>query len=491
MATIIPVEFFNLCNFIRVDHFDTQQQQNQIEYIHKRNMVLRKTGPNTFHFRQNEHTRRFHYDECSTINPSGHSNIDQLLSIFLAWLNKTCDFGGPLIDGLGPNDQVFCAKFRYDKLSLLFDEIIQGNATITHHPAKSHVALRTSLDPTSRAVYQTKQYFSFVPGKRFSIVITGVIRTEKVVAGNVVRLGYFDDIKDKVTGEIGGGGVYFKIDETGIMYIGRRYYENSVQVEEEVHQDNWSADIFDGFGASASNLDPTQVQLYLIQVDQNGGHIRMGFIIRGDIHWAHEFNNANFKSLASIFSTTLPLRVETENTGTPSNIAETTLFNMLVVSELNYVPCKKTICKDTDTSTILCVPNQIKPILSIRLRQVRNRATISPVRVKLWNNMASGIARWMLILNPDSITNPNWTDVHQHSVAQYSTDATAMTVGNGLIIACGYTDSKYITEDIQHYFNDFHLHSNIRGNKQDIITLAAQFYKGVSDITAALEWDEF
>lgn len=160
--------------------------------------------------------------------------------------------------------------------------------------------------PTTSGAYvkrETKQVFSYQPGKSLLVMSTFVMDTAKTNLRQ--RVGYFND----------DNGLYFQISGTVTSFVERSSVTGSV-VETIVPQADWSQDKLDGKGPSGLTLDPTKAQILWMDVEWLGlGTVRMGFVIDGKLVHCHSFHHANRVTSTYITTASLPLRYEIEKRG--------------------------------------------------------------------------------------------------------------------------------------------------------------------------------
>ena len=223
---------------------------------------------------------------------------------------------------------VFDSKLIYDLQPSWWEDTVSGaGAAVTYNAARSSATLTTgATTAANKAERQTRRYFQYVPGKSLVVFLTGVI-------GNGVtncrkRWGYFDS----------NNGVFFQQDGDTISVV-RRSDVGSVgtPTEDEVEQAAWNIDPLDGTGPSGIELDLTQANIFVIDLQWLGvGRVRMSVDIDGEIVPCHEFLNAN--ALTSIYmrAADLPVRYSITNTGTATGTGSMEVICTSVAQEGGY-----------------------------------------------------------------------------------------------------------------------------------------------------------
>ena len=414
-----------------------------------------------------------------------------------------------------------------DATLLLSSSLISINGTpVIEHRTTTSAAVymdtsTSTISPSSsnnqHLIYQTKAYMPYQADSRMFVVVGATMRTTLVVNHNVARIGYYDDKEDKdVAADEGGSGIFFELRADGLMYACIRTYDSAgdVQTDTCVVQSDWNLDQMDGSGASAYSLDFTKAQLYAFEIEMNSSRIRLGFVVKGNVVWAHQFVNVNVVSEPQLFNYSLPIRAELINSGPIpldcGNIlaAEVTgdasmeiystsadLCGNLNSSDesLQSNPFNYCINSKLDCATVLHTLNDHRPLIAIRLDPTKSRATIWPKQIDI-DNETGAMVLWRLILNPTGLT-PGWASVGPNSFAQYSTSDNDVTIGvsgesdSSVILACGYMSTTF-TKDVANLFKTFGLHASIDGNTPDVLALTVEYVRGSARVRGTMSWVE-
>ncbi len=308
----------------------------------------------------------------------------------------------------------------------------------------------------SSAIRQTKQYFSYQPGKGISILMTGVMGALKTNVRQ--RLGYFD----------ANNGFYFEQDGVNLKVV-RRTFVSGAPVENEVNQADWSLDSLDGSGPSGLTIDMSKIQIFLIDFQWLGaGKIRMGFDFGTTIVYCHEFFTANILTTVSTTTPHLPIRYEITNTGTTASSTTIKQTCATILSEGGYNPTgtTRTVDSGTTTTSLTSSSGTFIPLVAIRLKSANIRSTAQPTLIQCSSGNSEFM--WRLILNPTTLTGPSWTSVSATSVIEFDQSATA--ISGGEIIKSGLALQYQVHETILDI--GLRLSATISGTS-DVFVLAA------------------
>jgi len=541
------VSFYNQCNFLKIcwgtgtdevsDPFTydiASDDAGRCDYINKKNMTVQQTNPDEFWIRDNDHTIYLKYSEISILQPTDHTTQDQFINILLKWacLEDNADDGTPQVISTHCVN-LFQAQYRYDLQPLLFNTSIDttdgvsplnGVPTIEHRTTTSAavyldttVSTDTDLVNNQHTIYQTKAYMPYQADSRMFVVVGATMRTVLAVQHNVARIGYFDDKNDKdVAADIGGSGIFYELRADGLMYACIRTYDSSgdVQTDTCVVQSDWNLDQMDGTGASLYNLDFTKAQLYAFEIEMNSSRIRLGFVVKGNVVWAHQFVNVNVVSEPQLFNYSLPIRMELINSGPiPATLGAPLAAELQEAAAMEIYSTSADLCGNLnnsdeslqsnpfnycinsklDCAAVLHTLNDHRPLVAIRLDPTKSRATIWPKQIDI-DNETGAMVLWRLILNPTGLT-PGWTSVGPNSFAQYSTSDNDVTIGvsgesdSSVILACGYMSTTF-TKDVSNLFKTFGLHTTIDGNTPDVLALTVEYVRGSARVRGTMSWVE-
>ena len=213
---------------------------------------------------------------------------------------------GPAFDAFGrlrvSNPQtIFDSKLVYDAQPLYWAEAQTGGAAAgVWSAADARVRLTVAAGQTS--VRQSRRFFTYQPGK--SQLVFQTFNLHGAVADVTKRVGYFD----------AANGFFLELASTTAVNLVRR--SGSSVPTTTVPQASWNLDPLNGSGPSGIALDFTDTQILVLDFEWLGvGSARVGFVINGQIIYAHRFDCANISPAVYMSTPNLPIRYEIDATG--------------------------------------------------------------------------------------------------------------------------------------------------------------------------------
>ena len=323
----------------------------------------------------------------------------------------------------------FTSEFQYNLHPLFYEEITAVNGTVTHKPDYSSAQLDVTTENGSQAGMQTYEYFRYQPGKSLMIALTFIMPERQV--GTTMQAGYLDD----------DNGFFFEIKDN-TAYMVRRSKTSGSVINEEIAQENWNHDTFDGSGDARNPtgvlLDFTKSQQLRIDLQWlSNGRIRMCWDINGAVVLAHEFLIANRLRVPSTVTANLPIRWLMTNTA------------VVATAKTMYATCVSVATEGGDQTelghpfgfgngaTTRTVSTTPIPIVSIRpatsLNSITNRIKFRLESISIMNDKD---IYWELVYLPTSITNVSWQSPATHSAVQ--TDIAGTAIVGGIVIHSDY-----------------------------------------------------
>lgn len=317
-----------------------------------------------------------------------------------------------------------------ENLPLLFDnqETAGGGTSTAYNATRSSQSLAVAATTAGTRVRQTRMRFNYQPGK--SQLIFRTFNMNGINAGNTKRIGIFD----------ANNGLFLQNDGSNIAFV-RRTSTSGSPVDNPVLQASWNLDTMDGNGNSGIALDWTKTQILVMDYEWLGvGRVRLGFVIKGQIRYAHQFLNANVFALVYMQTPNLPLRTEIINSGT--GIADSIEdICSSIISEGGSEDLGSIRYASTNGTHVDCdVENTIYAILGIRLKSAYLGATINLLNAALQLQSATDLIEWILKLNPTVAGTFTYND-ETNSAVQIARGALANTVTGGHNITGGYLES--------------------------------------------------
>ena len=313
---------------------------------------------------------------------------------------------------------LFDSTLRYSKRTDLWFEKATGSATFTYSVNESALDIGIGTASGNVGLRRTKRRFPYQPGKSLMVLQSFVPATP--AAGVKQDVGLFDD----------ENGVMFRINGTTAQFVIRSKASGSV-VENVIDQDSWNIDTFEA-------LDLTKVQIFIADMEWLGsGRVRCGFVIDGEIHYCHEFNQANNGTTVYCTTAILPLSYRIESTAIIASGASLKQICSSVMSEGGYEPSGAVYIVGRGASGVGSISSE-EVVAGIRMASGREGNVISPSQVDATIE-GNTTAQWRLRLNP-TITSGTWTaaDNGRGNVEVL----TAATISGGTVIAAGIVGSR-------------------------------------------------
>lgn len=314
---------------------------------------------------------------------------------------------------------LFDSSFQYDKQPLVWNEKLVTNATATHAPAHSSINLAVTTDQGSRAVYQTRKYFRYQPGKSQLVFMTGVFGATET--GVAKRVGYFDD----------NDGVFVE-NNGGALSIVQRSSTSGTPVDTSVAQASWNVDTGD-------DLDWEKGQIVIIDLEWLSlGRVRVGVVIDGQIRYLHHFNNAGTTDGPYMATANLPCRYEINNLDGSTATDSYLIICATVMSEGGVNEGLGIPFSASNGQTVRSVTSAAYvPLVSIRpkltFNSITNRAEIIATGAAIY--AAAQPLHVQLVYNP-ALTDAAFASAGASSSVDVDRAATALT--GGIVIAEAY-----------------------------------------------------
>lgn len=369
---------------------------------------------------------------------------------------------------------IFESTFQYDIQSLLWSSSTSGTGAVAHNTNRASVQFDVGTASGASAIYQTRQYFRYHPGKSQFYAITGNLGG--VQANCRKRVGQFDS----------SNGTFFEADGTTLYVVIRSSVSGSV-VDTRVAQSSWNLDPLNGTGVSGVTIDPTLQQILFVDYQWLGsGRVRFGTVINGQLIYAHQFVFAN--NITTPYSQTgsLPLRIELTNTGVTSASTTTYLTCATIYSEggFAYEGISRTINRGTSYKTS---SSGKTPLISLRKGSTGLNI---PVKINTVSTYLSTPDEVLITftLNP-ALTAASWAAA-TGGFCEVDLAATSMT--GGTEIYSYYSSIESATEkSVEKFFETANtiLGANLAGTS-DIITVSFTPLTGSANVLGSINYRE-
>lgn len=374
---------------------------------------------------------------------------------------------------------LFDGSLRYHDDPLRWDQSTTGSASGSFLTNESSVLMSVTSNGDS-VVRQTKNVFSYQPGKSLLIFTTFVMNTP--TAGVTQRVGYFG----------AENGVYFEVNGTELSFVIRKYTSGSVDnTTERVTQANWNGDRLNGLGGqnniSGINLDVSKAQIFWCDVEWLGvGSIRCGFVVNGQLVVSHIFHHANILNKVYMTTATLPIRYEISSTGPAASMKA---ICSTVISEGGYANRSQSRAVGTPITGKNLSNLVFTPLVSLRMKSNRLDSIIVPTKYDLYGLQQNAFV-YRVIINP-TLTDASWQDAGNESGAEYDISATALTGGTVIDQGIFVGSNKGGTASVSTGEVDFtqQLGRTVAG-VSDIWCLAALATSTNDDAVASVTWQE-
>lgn len=315
-------------------------------------------------------------------------------------------------------------KHLYDKLPLLFDEIISGTATSTFSSASKSIVL-TAPANNDYVIRQTFQRYNYQAGKPLVYEFTvnnfaTETNTQKYIGpyNTSTAAPYTATIDGIRLASVSGSGISVQVYKSGSL------------IEE--------------FPAASFNtptvaIDWTKPQIlrisylwfgyfgYKLEIVNNGAWFTLA---------TRTFNNS---SIPSTYMTTpnQPLRYEMRGTGANAGTFQFTCANIGIDGASNNIGL--TFVHDSGNSDIaLALANTRYAPMGMRLDSTKlMQSFVEPIDISILSTSNDNY-RWELVLNPTFAAAPTYSSVTNSAVETYTNAAAPTTITGGYVLASGY-----------------------------------------------------
>lgn len=355
---------------------------------------------------------------------------------------------------------LFDSSHRYADNGRWATSTASGGST-AHNANESSVQM-TVTGSGSKVYRESLRVFSYQPGKSLFNLNSFVFATP--VTGLRQRVGLFGV----------NNGVFLENDGTSNYFVLRTGISGSPSDTNKVSQANWNVDPFDGTGPSGVTLNVAKANLLWLDIEWLGvGDIRIGFVVDGKFHVAHQFHNTNLITSVYMTTATLPLRYEIESISASGSHTMKQICST-VMSEGGYErrARRKVI---SQSSNVSASTSAYTPIAAYRLNGSRLDSVIIPDSFQAYSGGAANF-EVVMIENPTTLTNAGTLTWNQQGNIDYCLDATTLTGGTIreflYFSATNQSGGSFIND--QQYNWDLQLGRNSFTSTSDVIVLAAK-----------------
>lgn len=366
---------------------------------------------------------------------------------------------------------LFDAKSVVDTQPLYFTEAQTGGA-----PAGAFIAadacVRLAVSASQTSVRQSREYFNYQPGK--SQLVFQTFNLNGIEANVTKRVGYFD----------AGNGFFLELG-AGLASFVRRSTSSVPTLA--VPQASWNLDPMNGSGPSGITLDFTATQILVIGFEWLGvGSAYMGFVINGEIIYAHRFDNANLNPAVYMTTPNLPLRWEID---AGAGLVGSTHIDAIcgtVITEGGYQTLG-TLYGYTMPAPTGNIANGVSTTLfSFRHDPAYPRvelipATVDPVAI------GNGVSTWHIVWNPAFTVAPTWAAATR-GYGQLDIVG-QVTAGTGTILASGVLTNRVGATNLSLLDTTLTVGADVAG-VSDVLSLVVTNLSGGNErYIAAFDWN--
>lgn len=373
-------------------------------------------------------------------------------------------------------ETIFSTTFRWDKQPIIWAELVASGGTVTHNANAVSVELACTTTTNSSAVFQSRQYIHYHPGKSQLIMITGNFKS---TATNVTkRIGYYDD----------DNGVFFQLSGTTLSVVRRTKTSGSV-VDNTTAQASWNLDTLNGSGASGVTIDVTKQQIFVIDFQWLGsGRIRYGFVFGGKIVYCHEDNSANTLTVPWSQTGDAPVRAEITNAVSTASDMHITCASVICENFWGPDGILRTVNNGSTARTFGLIGSAAVPVISLRKQSAYVNV---PVEILDFQGFAATADDFLVtIVFNGTLTGASWANVS--GVCQSDVSATSLSGGTNLysyyLRGGSGAASVAVTDIFQESVSAF-LGRDVSGNS-DIITVLAMNLTATASFYGVINYKE-
>lgn len=321
-----------------------------------------------------------------------------------------------------PYQTAFFNTFQYGLETDVWETSTSGTASAVHNPNASTTIMSVGSNVGDKCIRQTKHVMRYIPGRTSQLSFG--IRLETPVIGVRRRFGIFD----------AGNGAYFEDGGDGNYYCVICSTASGSLVERRVAREDWNGDKLDGTGPSQITANPAAQQLINIEYEWYGaGQVIFSYVIDGEQHIIHKFNNANLINYVWCATPFLPIRLELENIGGAAGTHYLYQGSNSLIQEGEPEKLGNLVSRSNDIAgTTMASANTFYPVISIRLKSTALQGVALQRSLQVATNDNTNVF-WRLIENP-TLTGAIWTDPSDpNTLTQYDISASAYTGGRNLV----------------------------------------------------------
>ena len=320
------------------------------------------------------------------------------------------------------------------KHSDVFDELVIGTGSSTLDTYLGMIKLEVGGSAGDSVIRQTRRIQRYIPGRQNEVSMS--VRFGNPVAGIRRRYGLFSD----------QNGAFFEDGGDGNYYVCTRRNTAGGVIDTRVAREDWNYDKMDGTGPSGITVDPTAIQLAVIEYEWYGaGQVEFKFVIDNNSFPVHRFNHANRQETTWASAAALPVRVELTNVaGTPGTHTFFHGSHSFATEARTEILGRQLNIATPVAGKTLTTANTFYPVVAIRLKASALESVVIP-------DVYSGATLdntsiFVKVVEGATVTGGTWVDYGGDSAIEYNLTATSFTGGNTIetvYVIAGNMGSQY------------------------------------------------
>lgn len=323
---------------------------------------------------------------------------------------------------------LFDSKYITNKLPYSYDEVLSGSATSTFIRGDSCVALSTTA-VNDLVIRQTFIHFNYQPGKSLQAIFTGLFEPQTNI---IKRIGLFQGLS--TIPYLPSDGIYLQsLNDTVSFHIhkvgGTPLHLSAAQVD-------WNVDRLDGTGPSGLTIDFTKAQIITFDYEWLGiGRVRCGFMLGGQTHYTHYFDNINTLTQPYLTSPNHPVRYEIRQIGAGSGLLKQICSTVVIEGGEENVGTSLT----AELSGGISVDTTIRPLLALRINPV-SVDLVAILKSVFFYNTGNTPIHYKIIMDP-TITGGSlntFKQVDGFTDVQYAVGSDSLSLSGGFDMLGGY-----------------------------------------------------
>lgn len=383
----------------------------------------------------------------------------------------------PIYDAFGrirvsEPQSVYYGSFQYGISPYVWNTALAGTGAATHNAVSASATIATSADGDA-AILQTVNYHRYQPGKSQLVKVTGAFLAAS--PATTKRMGYYDN----------SDGIYLQQSGDGTISICLRSSVSGLVVDTAVPQSQWNGD-------RMTDVDFTRSVILLMDIEWLGvGDVRVGFVHRGQLRYAHTFSHSGIVSVPYMRTASLPMRYEISQSGAGSGSMNCICS---AVDSEGGIPDEFGLQFEEGSGVTAVATVAETVVLALRpgtsLNSVPFRKTI---RIDSFSAVSTGNTILARLYIATGVSGGSWTNVATN-ISGMEINRTATSFTGGVTVSSQYCASTAgnRSQSLARGINSlFSVGLNIAGDAAAThIVVTAQPLTGTPDALATVSWRE-